>query len=131
MDELVRYRHLVYDSARWVGFRFRSDDIVISTPPKSGTTWMQTLSAMLVFGGTELDRPLAEISPWVDMQTNDLAAVVASLEAQSHRRFIKTPYPPRGRAIMNQTGHRSLPVMQGYIRSGTLFKENAAAQVGL
>ncbi|HEV2811065.1 MAG TPA: site-specific integrase [Acidimicrobiales bacterium] len=35
------------------------------------------------------------------------------------------------RAIMNQTGHRSLPVMRGYIRSGTLFKENAAAQVGL
>jgi integrase len=35
------------------------------------------------------------------------------------------------RAIMNQTGHRSLPVMRGYIRSGTLFKENAAAQIGL
>jgi integrase len=35
------------------------------------------------------------------------------------------------RAIMNQTGHRSLPVMRSYIRSGTLFKENAAAQVGL
>ncbi|HSH58500.1 MAG TPA: hypothetical protein VK988_02445 [Acidimicrobiales bacterium] len=35
------------------------------------------------------------------------------------------------RATMNQTGHRSLPVMRGYIRSGTLFKENAAAQVGL
>ncbi len=35
------------------------------------------------------------------------------------------------RAIMNQTGHRSLPVMRGYIRSGTLFKENAAAHVGL
>ncbi len=35
------------------------------------------------------------------------------------------------RAIMNQTGHRSLPVMRGYIRSGSLFKENAAAQVGL
>ncbi len=34
------------------------------------------------------------------------------------------------RAIMNQTGRRP-PVMRGYLRSGTLFKENAAAQVGL
>jgi integrase len=35
------------------------------------------------------------------------------------------------RAIMNQTGHRSLPVMRGYIRGGTLFRDNAAAMVGL
>ncbi|MBW3614001.1 MAG: site-specific integrase [Actinobacteria bacterium] len=35
------------------------------------------------------------------------------------------------RAIMNQTGHRSLSVMRGYIRGGTLFRDNAAAMVGL
>lgn len=35
------------------------------------------------------------------------------------------------RAIMNQTGHSSLTVMRGYIRRGTLFKDNAAAMVGL
>jgi integrase len=35
------------------------------------------------------------------------------------------------RAIMNQTGHRSLVVARGYIRSGSLFRDNAAAQVGL
>jgi site-specific recombinase XerD len=34
------------------------------------------------------------------------------------------------RAIMAQTGHRSLTVARGYIRSGSLFRENAAAQVG-
>lgn len=28
----VRYHNLVYDSSRWDGFRFRPDDIVISTP---------------------------------------------------------------------------------------------------
>ncbi len=96
MDELVRYRHLVYDSARWAGFSFRDDDIVISTPPKCGTTWMQTLCAMLVLDQVELDRPLAEISPWLDMQTNELAGVVASLQAQTHRRFIKTHTPLDG-----------------------------------
>lgn len=35
------------------------------------------------------------------------------------------------RAIMAQTGHRSLTVARGYIRSGSLFRDNAAAQVGL
>ncbi len=35
------------------------------------------------------------------------------------------------RSIMNQTGHRSLVVARGYIRQGTLFVDNAAAQVGL
>ena len=35
------------------------------------------------------------------------------------------------RAIINKTGHRSLPVMRGYIRGGTLFRDNAAAMVDL
>jgi hypothetical protein len=35
------------------------------------------------------------------------------------------------RAIMEQTGHKSLPVVRRYIRRGSLFTENAAAKVGL
>jgi integrase-like protein len=35
------------------------------------------------------------------------------------------------RAIMNQTGHRSLTVARSYIRAGSLFRDNAAAQIGL
>ena len=35
------------------------------------------------------------------------------------------------RVIMLQTGHKSLPVLRGYIRRGALFTENAAAMVGL
>ena len=35
------------------------------------------------------------------------------------------------RTIMNQTGHRSLPTLRRYIRDGSLFRENAAAAVGL
>ncbi len=93
MSELTRYRNPVYDSARWEGFPFRDGDIVISTPPKCGTTWMQTLCAMLVLDTIEFDRALAEISPWLDMQTNQLAMVVRGLEAQHHRRVIKTHTP--------------------------------------
>lgn len=35
------------------------------------------------------------------------------------------------RAIMAQTGHRSLPMLRRYIREGSLFRGNAAAAVGL
>jgi integrase len=35
------------------------------------------------------------------------------------------------RAIMNQTGHRSVTMVSKYIREGSLFRDNAAAGVGL
>lgn len=35
------------------------------------------------------------------------------------------------RAIMNQTGHRSAAMVRRYIRDGSLFRENAAAGIGL
>ena len=35
------------------------------------------------------------------------------------------------RVIQEQTGHKSLPVLRRYIRDGSLFRENAAAEVGL
>ena len=35
------------------------------------------------------------------------------------------------RVIQGQTGHKSLPILRRYIREGSLFRENAAAEVGL
>lgn len=35
------------------------------------------------------------------------------------------------RHIQDQSGHRSLPMLRGYIRRGSLFMDNAAAKVGL
>jgi len=35
------------------------------------------------------------------------------------------------RSIMNQTGHRSVHMVRRYIRDGSLFRDNAAAQIGL
>jgi integrase len=35
------------------------------------------------------------------------------------------------RAIMNQTGHRSVTMVRRYIRDGSLFQENAVAKTGL
>jgi len=94
--ERPRYSTLIFDSARWDGFTFRPDDIVISTPPKSGTTWTQMICALLVFQTPTFDRSLDLISPWLDMQTRDVASVCADLDAQTHRRFVKTHTPYDG-----------------------------------
>ncbi|MGH9022020.1 MAG: sulfotransferase domain-containing protein, partial [Acidimicrobiia bacterium] len=92
-ETMVRYRSVIADSARWDGFSFRPDDIVISTPWKCGTTWTQMICALLVFQTPELDRPLDLIAPWVDIQTRTKEDLFADLEAQRHRRFIKTHTP--------------------------------------
>ena len=65
----------VQDSARWDGFRFRPGDIVISTPPKCGTTWTQMICALLVFQTPDLPAPLGELSPWLDMVTRPRTVV--------------------------------------------------------
>src|SRR5262249_44877656 len=75
---------------------FRPGDIVISTPPKCGTTWTQMLCALLVFDGPDFPAPLDEISPWLDMCNRPLVEVRSVLAAQQHRRFIKTHTPLDG-----------------------------------
>src|SRR5215213_9211598 len=91
-----RYRSITADSGRWDGFAFRPGDVIISTPPKSGTTWTQMLCALLIFDGPTFPAPLGDLSPWLDMSTRPLAEVTEALAAQTHRRFIKTHTPLDG-----------------------------------
>ncbi|MEU8422966.1 sulfotransferase domain-containing protein [Micromonospora sp. NPDC048835] len=91
-----RYRSDDEDSARWSGFPFRDGDIVISTRSKSGTTWMQMISALLVLGTPELPAPLTVLSPWLDWLGEPRDTVYDRLAAQPHRRFIKTHTPLDG-----------------------------------
>lgn len=88
-----RYRGASYDSARWEGFPLRPGDIVISPPPKCGTTWAQMICALLVFETPHLDRPLDRVSPRLDALTATREEVWSLLAAQRHRRFIKTHTP--------------------------------------
>jgi sulfotransferase family protein len=92
----MRYRAIVADSGRWDGFAFRPGDVVISTPPKSGTTWTQMLCALLIFDGPTFPAPLDQVSPWLDICNRPLAEVTVALAAQTHRRFIKTHTPLDG-----------------------------------
>ncbi|HEX9539237.1 MAG TPA: sulfotransferase domain-containing protein [Streptosporangiaceae bacterium] len=84
------------DSGRWLGFRFRPGDIVISTRRKSGTTWVQMICALLIFQTPELPEPLGDLSPWLDNMAMPHDFVYAQLGEQRHRRFIKTHTPLDG-----------------------------------
>lgn len=97
-----RYRTSLEDSARWDGFEFRPGDIVISAPSKSGTTWTQMICALLVFQSPTLPAPLTTLSPWLDIKVRSLAEVRAQLEAQRHRRFIKTHTPLDGLPVREE-----------------------------
>jgi hypothetical protein len=92
----VHYRSADEDSARWEAFGFRDGDIVVSTRSKSGTTWMQMICALLVHGGPPLPAPLPVLSPWLDHLVEPVADVVARLDAQPHRRVVKTHTPLDG-----------------------------------
>jgi aryl sulfotransferase len=80
-----------FNSLAWNDFMFREDDIVIATYAKSGTTWLQQIVGQLLFNGAELN--VWEISPWLDLRMPPTEVKLAALEAQRHRRFIKTHLP--------------------------------------
>jgi len=80
---------------RWANFPFRPGDIVICSPPRSGTTWTQMICALLIFQTPALPAPLPELSPWMETEvprdTRD--NLFAQLAAQEHRRFMKSHLP--------------------------------------
>ncbi|MFF3864239.1 sulfotransferase domain-containing protein [Micromonospora sp. NPDC001898] len=87
------------DSGRWEGFPLREGDIVVSTPAKCGTTWTQTICALLIFQTPELPARLDDVTYWLDMLTRSRDDIFAFYEAQRHRRFIKTHTPFDGLPI--------------------------------
>ena len=81
-----------FDSTMWNDINFRDDDIIISTYAKSGTTWMQQIISQLIFNGKE-GLEVAEMSPWIDLRVPPKQVKIPAVEAQEHRRFIKTHLP--------------------------------------
>lgn len=81
-----------FDSTIWNDFKFRDDDIVIATYAKSGTTWVQQIVSQLLFNGEE-GLEVAEMSPWLDLRVPPKEVKLPMVEAQTHRRFIKTHLP--------------------------------------
>jgi aryl sulfotransferase len=81
-----------FDSTIWNDFGFRDDDIIIATYAKSGTTWMQQIVAQLLFNG-DPDIGVADMSPWLDLRIPPKEVKLPMVNAQTHRRFMKTHLP--------------------------------------
>ncbi len=90
---LRTYRGQSSDSARWDHFQPRVGDIVVNTPPKSGTTWTQGILAMLIAGDPMVDAQTSMKSPWIDIDIRPIEEVIARLAAQDHRRQVKSHTP--------------------------------------
>ena len=96
------YQNHTLDSTRWDHYSPRPDDIVIATPYKSGTTWMQIIVMHLIFQDLQL-RPFGELSPWLDARWGEpVTNLLQNLEEQNHRRFIKTHLPLDGLPYFEQ-----------------------------
>lgn len=77
---------------QWSSVVMRPGDVVISTPPKCGTTLMQGIVCSLLWPKGDAPDDLWETSPWIDLRFND-SDTFANFEAQTHRRFLKTHTP--------------------------------------
>jgi aryl sulfotransferase len=93
---LTPYRSVIGDNWRWAAFEHRRDDIFICTPPKCGTTWMQTIVTSLIFEGADLPAPVVALSPWLEMRAFPIDEILDGLSRQQHRRCIKSHTPADG-----------------------------------
>jgi len=83
----------VTDTRVWDKFELRDDDIILSTPPKCGTTWSQAIIMMLLRGAAETERPIWHDSLWLDCGLRDQDKAVEVLNNQTARRCIKSHSP--------------------------------------
>ena len=81
------------DSTYWNDFVFRDDDVIIGTWQKAGTTWVQQIIAQFIFEGETEGLPIGDMSPWLDFRLPPLPEKLPGVEAQTHRRFLKTHLP--------------------------------------
>ena len=84
------------DSRRWQRVSLRPDDVIVASPPKSGTTWMQTMIALLLSGDPEVEPNVSLNMPWVDIRFREIGEVAARLQAMTHRRCLKSHTPLDG-----------------------------------
>lgn len=92
-----RYSGQIPCPERWASFAPRRGDIIVCTPSKSGTTWTQTILAMLLHRGPDLPMKMPVLSPWIDADLGiPESEVSAALSAQKGRRVVKTHTPLDG-----------------------------------
>tara|TARA_B110000503_G_C7169827_1_gene423783 strand:+ start:3865 stop:4749 length:885 start_codon:yes stop_codon:yes gene_type:complete len=89
------YQNFILDSTRWSLISDRAGDIVIASPYKSGTTWMQNIVLHLIFQDYE-HKEINKYSHWVENRLTPIPVLIEQLESQTHRRCLKTHLPVDG-----------------------------------
>ncbi|MCF6255536.1 MAG: sulfotransferase domain-containing protein [Gammaproteobacteria bacterium] len=97
--------HHVFDPERWDQFSPRQGDVVVTTSQRAGTTWTQVIVANLIFQDGNIPGPIGEISPWYDLRFSPFEPMQEALEAQTHRRSIKSHLPLNGLTFYEQLNY--------------------------
>lgn len=81
-----------HDPRILANFKPRSDDVLITTAPKAGTTWMQNILHQLRTGGDPDFRAIDQVVPWLELPRNNLnhTQIFEKFEAMSSPRLFKT-----------------------------------------
>jgi aryl sulfotransferase len=93
---MKEYRTAVSDNQRWANFTHRPGDIFVCTPAKCGTTWMQTIVASLLFPDGNFPGIVIETFAWIEARFDPIDEMLPRLEAQTHRRCMKSHTPADG-----------------------------------
>ncbi len=96
LSSLRIYTDGTQDNRRWADFNHRPDDIFVRTPAKSGTTRTQTIIAALMWPDGQQPGAVSDMSIWIDAKFSKAEDMHHRLEAQTHRRFLKTHTPADG-----------------------------------
>lgn len=80
------------DSRVWNSFELRAGDIIVCTPPKTGTTWTQRIVGMLLAQSAQPQQIMDE-QPWLDARFIPQQEVAAAMTAKEGRRGFKTHSP--------------------------------------
>ncbi len=61
----------LHDPGILANFKARATDVLITTPPKAGTTWMQQILHQLRSGGDTTFASIDDVVPWLERQRQD------------------------------------------------------------
>ncbi len=84
--------HAMHDPYVLANFKPRTTDVLITTPPKAGTTWMQQILHQLRSGGDTTFTSIDNVVPWLEITRAEKSwqEVLSDFESSPDPRLFKT-----------------------------------------